>query len=106
MFIAQCTNECLKMLQAQTNKSYLPPDKYEIMIVLGVHLIMSYNRVPSLADYWSSNPSLKNEAIKSAIARDRFLLISSKMYYNHPEKPEGAGKLYYIEEIVSCLKYT
>lgn len=28
------------------------------------------------------------------------------MYYNHPEKPEGASKIYYLEEVVSCLKKT
>lgn len=35
MFIAQCTNERLKILQTQTKKSYLPTDEHEIMMVDG-----------------------------------------------------------------------
>lgn len=81
-------------------------DQHEIMIILGCYLIMSYNRVPALHLYWSTNKSLGNSAIKHAIARNRFQLLSSKMYFNSPEKPKDAHKLYYIQEVVSCLKYT
>ncbi|XP_050313146.1 piggyBac transposable element-derived protein 4-like [Anthonomus grandis grandis] len=28
------------------------------------------------------------------------------MYYNNPSHPENSGKLYYIEEVMSCLKHT
>ena len=30
----------------------------------------------------------------------------SKLYCNHPEKPDSATKLYYVEELVNCMKQT
>lgn len=76
------------------------------MLVIGVTLMMSYNRVPRMSMYWSKKKSLRNEAIASAIARNRFLLLASKLYFNYPEKPTGCSKTYYIDELLNCLKYT
>lgn len=77
-----------------------------MMVVVRIYFIMSYNRVPDMQMYWSSNPSLRNEVIASAMARDRFLLLWSKLYFNKPKKPEAAGKTYYVDEVVNCLKHT
>ncbi|KAF2894580.1 hypothetical protein ILUMI_11590 [Ignelater luminosus] len=56
--------------------------------------------------YWSSNKSLGSEAIKLAISRDRFQLLASELYFNEPKKPDDCSKLYYIEDVVACLKKT
>lgn len=107
LWIAEKTNERLVILQkAKKNKSILPTDQHEIMIVFGCFFIMSYNKVPAQRHYWSTNSSLGNKMIKQIISRNRFQLLSSKFYFNSPEKPDGAHKLYYIEEVVSCLKHT
>ena len=105
-YIAQCTNERLDILEHAMKKQQKHTDSHEIMIVIGCLFIMSYNRVPAIHLYWSSNKSLGNEAIKLAISRDRFQLLNSKMYYNSPKKPNSASKLYYIEDVVCCLKKT
>ena len=76
----------------------------EVMILLGVMFLMCYNRVPNLSDYWSNNSSLGNQFIKNAISRNRFQFLMSKLYCNHPEKPDSAAKLYYVEELVNCMK--
>lgn len=76
------------------------------MIILGCLLVMSYNHVPHLHDYWNTNTSLGNMAIKSAISRDTFMLLISKLYFNNPEKFQESSKIYYIDELVSCLKST
>ena len=81
-------------------------DEGEVMILLGVMFVMCYNRVPNLSDYWSNNPSLGNQFIKNAISRNRFQFLMSKLYCNHPEKPDSATKLYYVEELVNCMKQT
>ena len=78
----------------------------EVMILLGVMFIMCYNRVPNLSDHWSNNSSLGNQFIKNAISRNRFQFLMSKLYCNHPEKPDSAAKLYYVEELVNCIKQT
>ncbi|XP_047002606.1 piggyBac transposable element-derived protein 4-like [Schistocerca americana] len=102
IFISQCTNQRLKMKKATVQST----DPGEIRLVLGVMLVMYYNRVPSFSDYWSHNASMGNVAIKRAISRDRCKVLLSKLYFNLPEKPDTAGKLYYLEPIVTCLKNT
>lgn len=106
MWISSCTNETLAILSEKKGKVIQPTDYHEIMIVIGCYIVMSYNRVPAMKMYFSSDDSLKNEALKNAISRERFLLLTSKLYYNHPMKDTGATKVYYMEEIVNCLKYT
>ena len=67
---------------------------------------MCYNRLPNLSDYWSSNSSMGNQFTKNAISRNRFQILMSKLYFNHPEKPDNATKLHYVEELVICMKQT
>lgn len=106
MQIAEYTNGRLKIFERDTKKKRVETDYHEIMIVLGVSLVMCYNRVPGFNHYWSNNDSLGNAAIKKAISRDRCKLLLSKIYFNNPEKPPDAGKIFYVEEVVNCLKHT
>lgn len=78
----------------------------EIVVVIGCLLVMSFNRVPHMSMYWSKNKSVRNETIATAISRDRFMLLHSKLYFNHPCKPNGAEKTYYTSELISCLIHT
>ncbi len=102
--ISHFTNMRLAILEGVKGKEIYRTSPEEIMIVLGCMLVMSYNKVPSMRMYWSRNESLGNITIKRAISRDRFQLIFSKMYYNNPEKPEDASKIYYVEEVLSSFK--
>lgn len=106
MFISECTNERLKILAEKKKKEFKFSDYHEILIIIGCTLVMAYNRVPHIEMYWSQNKSLGNRTIQSAITRDRFKLLSSKLYFNKPVKPEGASKTYYVDELIQCLKYT
>jgi len=81
-------------------------DAGEVEVVLGCMLVMCYNRVPQISDYWSTHPSLGNISIQNAIARDRFKMISSKLYFASPKKPAEYCKTYYIDDVVQCLKGT
>ena len=109
MYITQCTNDRLTILQnlkGNKKRRIQNTDVGEIQIVIGSVLIMSYNRLPSLIHYWSKHPSMGNQTIKAAISRDRFKLVSSKLYFAPPEKPANCSKTYYIDDIVQCLKNT
>lgn len=106
LWIVQCTNERLQILSDRKGKEVKPTNYHEMMVVICVYFIMSYNRVPDMQMYWCSNLSLRNEAIAKAIPRDRFLMLSSKLYFNSPKKPQGAGKTYYMDEVMNCLKKT
>lgn len=108
-YIAQCTNERLEIHRSKkkiSSRSLPNTDSGEIMIVLGCTFIMCYNHVPAMSDYWSKNKSMKNEAIKEAITRDRFKLLMGKMYYAPVEHAMNAPKTYYIDDIVNCFKKT
>jgi len=109
MFMAHCTNQRLDILEnerGKKKKKFTRTSAKELMLLTGVSLVMHYNRVPSFAMYWSTNPSLGNEAVKNAISRDRCQLLISKLYMNQPQKPLNSPKSYYIDEVVSCLKTT
>lgn len=106
MYIAQCTNLRLDIHSKQIKKPIQRTDAGEIAIVIGTLLIMSYHKLPNMHCYWSTRKSLGNDAVKAAISRDRFMLLHSKMYFNVPEKPADCGKTFYIDELLSCLKYT
>lgn len=77
----------------------------EIEKVLGILLVMSYNRLPNMRCYWSDNPSMANKFVKSAMGRDRALFLLSKLYFTVPDG-EKRSKTYYIDEVVECLKHT
>lgn len=106
IFIAECTNERLIIYNREKNVNERMTDEGEIMMLLGIVFVMCYNHLPSQSDYWSTNESLGNPFIKKYMSRNRFQLLISKMYFNHPEKPDDAGKLYYAEELLNCFKYT
>lgn len=106
LWIAEKTNERLEILQDKKKRPIQKTDQYEIMVVLGCFFVMSYNKVPAQRHYWSTNTSLGNTTIKKAISRNRFQLLSSKLYFNSPKKPDGSHKIYYIEEVLSCFKQT
>lgn len=121
MYMAQCTNIRLDILRQIKQKKYIearnpkqpkhPPsvtetELNEMMLLVGCMLVMTYNKVPNLSDYWSNNPSLGNETIKNSISRNRFQLLISKLYLNDPVQPANASKGYYIEELLACLKHT
>jgi len=107
--ISQCTNKRLQILREKKKKTkdeIRDSDSSEIMLTLGCLLVMSYNKLPKVYDYWSQNPFMGNQAIKMGMARNRFQLLMSKLYFNHPKPPTNAPKTNYIDEMVNCLKYT
>ena len=106
--VAYYTNKRLDIFQKAKSKrkKIVPTDAYEIMKLLGCFFVMSYNRLPSINNYWSKHKSMENSPMKSAFSRDRFKLIMSKLYLAEPDKPQQASKLYYVEDLLSCLKST
>lgn len=106
IWISECTNERLEILSQKKGIPIKATNPDEIMVVIGCLLVMSFNRVPHMWMYWSKNKSVRNETIATAISRDRFMLLHSKLYFNHPSKPNGAEKTYYTSELIRCLIYT
>lgn len=112
IWISQCTNERISIVKKaqgayqKPTRSIPETDQHEILAMMGIMLVTSYNRLPKMPMYWSKRKSVGNALIRDSMSRDRFLLLHSKFYCNSPEKPNGCSKSYYIEEVVSCLKQT
>lgn len=114
LHIVKCTNERLELLSMARQKLQKAPKKKkteipktdfgEMLILFGSMIIMGYNRLPELHDYWSNSRSLGNDLIRKVISRDRFCLLFSKLYFNTPVKPADASKTFYIEDLVACLR--
>lgn len=104
--IVDCTNQRIDLLNKAKKSNELRTDKGEIQKLMGCIFIMSFNKLPGLKHYWSQKESMGNQTIQRAISRDRFMLLASKLYFAPPEKPQSATKTYYIDDMISCLKYT
>ncbi|XP_068209199.1 piggyBac transposable element-derived protein 4-like [Palaemon carinicauda] len=104
--IAHYTNERLDILAEKKKKNIQHTCLSELMVIFGCTLVMSYNRVPAMRMYWSRESSLRNEKISESISRDRFQLGFSKLYFNNPCKPAESSKIFYVEDVVRCLKKT
>ena len=104
--ITHCTNKRLEALARKKKKEIKPTNIHEMKSLLGCILVMCYNVLPHMNCYWSTKQSMGNALLKKTISRDRFKLLISKLYFAEPEKPAGASKLYYIEDVISCLKLT
>ena len=77
----------------------------EIKMIIGILLIMSYNKVPNISDYWSEKyVSFGNISIKTAMSRKCFQVLFSKLYFINPEQPADVSKTHYLDEIIEYLK--
>ena len=54
--------------------------------------------------YWTTKKSLGNQAISDGISRYRFQTIFAKLYFTNRNKPQDATKMYYLDEVLTCLK--
>ncbi|XP_050316101.1 piggyBac transposable element-derived protein 4-like [Anthonomus grandis grandis] len=106
LHIANCTNERLKILNQLKKRNEKMTNKGKIQKLFGCMFIMCYNRLPSLKNYWSKKESMGNSTIQKTFSRDRYMTLSSKIYFASPQKPPNASKTYYIEYLLSCFKYT
>ena len=104
--MAYHTNQRLRIYGNEKKRKIRETNPHEMMCLVGCIFVMCYNRLPDINSYWSSKISMGNALVKSIFSRDRFKLIFSKLYINYPEKPDGASKTYYVEELFSCLLQT
>ncbi|XP_039967518.1 piggyBac transposable element-derived protein 4-like [Bactrocera tryoni] len=109
LHIVACTNQRLELLnkcKGQQQKMIKLTDKGEMQKIIGCMLIMSYNKLPGLKHYWSQKESMGNRTIENCISRDRYMVLTSKLYFSQPNKPPDATKSYYVDDLISCLKHS
>jgi hypothetical protein len=75
---------------------------------LGIRLAMGLVRLPSLKDYWSTNPLLATPSIEKGISRNRFRSILSHLHVNDNSQMPQPGspnfdKLYKLRPLLSDI---
>ena len=80
------TNAYVPIYQARKRKKDPTCSTDMIKAYIGIRMLMAIDPKPSLADYWSTNPSLKNERIAATMSRDRFVNIQRYFHINDPNK--------------------
>nr|XP_033799977.1 piggyBac transposable element-derived protein 4-like [Geotrypetes seraphini] len=61
-------------------------DAQEIRAFLGMNLVMGYHVLPSLKDYWSTDPDLQVPYIAKVMPRQRFEAIRSALHFSNNEE--------------------
>ena len=67
---------------------------------IGIILVTSYNIRTDQREYWSTNPFLKCEMVSSAMSRNRFLTIKSKIKYWKEGDQNQTDKAWRVRKII------
>ena len=82
---------------------WVPVDREEMRAFLAVTIVMKYNIVPEITDYWSNDTSTMNLLLKKTMSRDRFLDILSCIHY-YDDAAEGNLKFCKILPVLKKLE--
>ena len=88
----------------QKNKPALVT-KGELLSFLGINIVMGYNPMHAIVDYWRDGDDLGVPCIKKTMARERFLTILRNLHLNDNSKidPSAKDKLYKVRPLVEAL---
>jgi hypothetical protein len=109
--------DTFKDIAAQTNlyasqkgtTTWTNVSEEEMQSFLGIHLAMGLVRLPSLRDYWSTNPLLGAPGMVKGMGRNRFRSILSHLHLNDNSKMPQRGspnfdKLFKIRPLLDGIR--
>ena len=104
--LAEQTN--LYALQKGT-ATWVNTNEEEMKSFLGIHLAMGLVRLPSLKDYWSTNPLLATPGIVKGMSRNRFRSILSHLHVNDNSQMPRPGspnfdKLFKLRPLLNKIR--
>ncbi|KAK3741427.1 hypothetical protein QZH41_003983 [Actinostola sp. cb2023] len=78
----------------------------EMKAFIGIWILMGLNSLPSIANYWSKDPFLRNEGIQQVMTKNRFEELAQFIHFNDSEKRPARGarnydRLYKVRPILS-----
>ena len=92
------TTEFFELLVAETNRyadfqlKSKPSSKWkdvniiEMRCFIGIMMLMGYNILPGINEYWSENDSTANNRIRKSMSRDRFKQILKNIHLTDPQQ--------------------
>ena len=105
------TDELLSKILFETNLNSVQKNRPvkvtmdELLCFIGINIVMGYNRLSTIADYWKDGDDLGVACIKKAMPRGRFSAILSNLHLNDNSKidPNVRDKIYKIRPLVEIL---
>ncbi|XP_058790066.1 piggyBac transposable element-derived protein 2-like [Phymastichus coffea] len=76
----------------------------ELNTFVGILLLSSYNIRNELREYWETDPLVKCSVVSSAMTRDRFCEIKTKIKYSKPKDKNDHDKAWKVREILNLFK--
>eukprot|EP00731_Ephydatia_muelleri_P013737 Em0007g1047a len=106
--IVQATNDYAKATMKENKYEQWTKVTCEVMrAYFGFHILMSINRLPSIDDYWSTNPNLRYGPIANRISRDRFRDIQKYLHFvdNDTLVPRGQSRYDRLGKVRPVIDY-
>ena len=110
------TNKYAALCLTSTHQGEGPPptwetDAAEIRAYLGFAILMGFNKVPDLYDYWSTNPTFHYFPVASRIPRKRFLEIQRFLHFTDnetiiPRGEPGYDRLAKVRPVIEAVQKT
>lgn len=75
----------------------------EIWKFLGMVIYMGIVRLPTIADYWSTDPFFKNEIASKIMSRNRFQMILKFIHFSNNEANVDNDRLFKVKELSEKL---
>ncbi|XP_051168423.1 piggyBac transposable element-derived protein 3-like [Leptopilina boulardi] len=76
----------------------------ELEVFIGLIIFTMYNQRLSQRDYWSQDPHLKAEPVASAMTRDNFENIKSKIKFHEPEYQNNADREWRVRKLTDIFR--
>jgi len=76
----------------------------EFNIFVGILLLSSYNIRTNEKDYWSKDSKINSKIVSSAMSRDKFLLIKSKIKLSKANKENDFDKVWKVRKIINLFR--
>eukprot|EP00731_Ephydatia_muelleri_P003517 Em0001g3517a len=106
--IVQATNDYAKATMKENKyEQWTKVTCEEMRAYFGFHILMSINRLPSIDDYWSTNPNLRYGPIANRISRDRFRDIQKYLHFvdNDTLVPRGQSRYDRLGKVQPVIDY-
>ncbi|XP_058809866.1 piggyBac transposable element-derived protein 3-like [Phymastichus coffea] len=76
----------------------------DLEIFIGIIIFTMYNKRLSQKDYWSIDPCLRSELVASAMSRNKFYDIKSKIKFHELQDQNNNDRIYCVRKFVNIFR--
>lgn len=107
-FIAEKTNNCYRWASQRINnisprsklRQWVDTTPRELMVFFALMLLMPLCKKHVLQHYWRKDPLIDTPVYRKYMARDRFLLLLSFLFYTDKEKRNNDDRIWEVREVL------